>query len=178
MQPGLVSKGFCDLKIAPREWLNVNATAGANGESIVQFELKPNKYWIGFQFTPDSYKMIETGKTNASGDYIEIIVSGIMNHLSVAAQQVLQTIRYHELVGFCRDSKKRIRVIGDASAGMIMAFTNDQQSDHGVIDISFTMDSLIPAPSFITSDNTSEDYLVTEGGDFLLTDNGDKIKGG
>jgi hypothetical protein len=176
LRPGYTTKGLCDIKVIPREWVKITKTPGIGGSVVSKMDLLPGRHWIAMKFIPESYKIAEDLKTNTSGDYIEVNISGTMNHLSYDAQQVLETLRYHELVVYCTDTLKQSKVAGDNEKGMRLSYLHDQAGSKDVAEINFILETTSSAPYFQPGPGAEQQFIGTEDGDFILTEDGLKLE--
>lgn len=140
--------GICTIKIIPKEWLQRNWTVDFATGNILSINLVPGKDFIALNLISETYKFVENPKSNKSGTYYDISLSGNSNDIDSAALQALNTYRYHEWVVLFRDKKNRQRIAGNFTAGMIFEFNNAQENDGGgkqKLDIKFTIQQEDPA---------------------------------
>lgn len=169
----LHSAGLVSMQITPREWLAADPVIDfETGRVLETIQLKPNRFWLSVQFTPASFSFAENPKDTKSGDYYEVSTGGLLNTFNYALQQVLETIRYSELVVTVKDKNKRRKIIGDTQAAMELKVTHTHQSEPGIekvqLDLTYSAEGL---PPYYNPDNTPDalgNFLVNSTGDFLL----------
>jgi hypothetical protein len=145
LQKGSTNHGIVSVRAVPKEWLaNEPSVDFATGKIIKPVLLAPGKNWIGLQFTESSYKYDEKPKSNKSGSYYEITLSGSLNNYDSQLQQVMETLRYHELVAVVMDRNKRMKLAGSTTSGFVFSPTNNMYA--AVVDL--IMESEAPAPFY------------------------------
>lgn len=140
--------GICTIKIIPKEWLASNWTIDFATGNILSIDLIPGKDFISLNLIRESYKYNENPKSNKSGTYYDISLSGSSNDIDSPTLQALNTYRYHEWVVLFKDKKNRQRIAGNFTAGMFFEFNNAQENDGGgkqKVDIKFTIQQEDPA---------------------------------
>jgi hypothetical protein len=128
--------GMCIIQVAPKEWLASDATIDfATGAITVLPAFIFGRNWITLTFSPTSYDFNETPKSGRQGSFIETVIAGTANNIDAATLQILQTLRYHQLVCVATDRRKKVRMTGDKNNAMIFQYTvkntntgNGQQS--------------------------------------------------
>lgn len=119
MKTGVLKSGIVTLQVAPREWIDtVIEVDFDSGKIKTAVSFITGKDWLTLAFASKSYDYNDTPKSNKSGAYREITAAGILNNYDADVQQVIDTLRYHELVVMLMDKNKRIRLIGNTEAGM------------------------------------------------------------
>lgn len=149
---GAYTVGICSIKIAPREWLTANPIIDfSTGKITTALSFLSGKDFIEISLLQDTYIYDEKPKLNKEGSYFELSISGILNDISAATQQILNTYRYHEMVVIFEDKQKRLRIGGSKDAGMLFQWNNKETSAAGgnqVVSISLDMQSEYPAPFY------------------------------
>lgn len=129
---GVHEGGIIEVTIVPKEWISdIPVYDFKTGKVIEPLSLLPGKYFIVLTLTPESYEYDEKEKINKSGSYYEVSMSGTTNYLDASLQQVLESLRYHELVAIVTDKKRRKKLVGDKYAGMTLQISHKQTSAQG-----------------------------------------------
>lgn len=121
--------GIVSIALAPREWLAAEPVVDFNtGKILVPLSFVAGKSLLPFQLVPDGYDYTEKPKSNKSGSFYEVSCTGTLNALTPEGQQVLESLRYHELVAVVKDRKKRNKLIGTKTAGAVLQVGYRQNS--------------------------------------------------
>lgn len=148
-----VSKGplkprICSILMAPKEWLVTDLVIDFNtGTVLSDLTLQAGTGWLLLELTPESYDFEETEKSNRSGDYYTILITGTSNTITPQMQQVLNTLRYNQMICQVKDKWGRIKIVGDKNKAAIFQFSHVNK-DVETVNISLTLDSEYPAPFF------------------------------
>lgn len=174
---GLHKAGIKHLQITPREWLAEDpAIDFATGQVLNTPTLKEGKFWLLLQLTRKSYEFNEVPEGSKSGDFYKITVGGLLNTSNAAIQQVLETIRYSELVMIVNskyDSKRKI--IGNTQMGLRMRITHTEKNapdSEEKVQLDFIAETEGLSP-YYNPDNASLEYgnfLINNDGDYLLVE--------
>lgn len=144
--------GICTLQVAPREWLNADPIIDFNtGKVLAAVTLKTGKAWLTLDLLQDSYDYNEKPKSSKSGMFYEISLSGTLNNFPAEVQQVLESIRYNEVVAIVKDRNKRTKLVGNTAFAMLLTYTNKNTNNQGgtqSITIDMVMESEAPAPFY------------------------------
>lgn len=143
--------GICTIKLIPKEWLANNWEIDFATGNIITIPLEPGKDFILLKLIESSYKYLENPKSNRSGSYYELSLTGTSNDIDSATLQTLNTYRYHEWVVLFKDKKGRQRIAGNFTTGMQFEFNNAQENDNGgkqKADVKFTIQQEHPASFF------------------------------
>lgn len=145
LKPGAVTHGIVSVKVVPREWLAADPVIDFNtGKVITAVSLAAGRSWILLDFAATTYKYDEKPKSTRSGSFYEISLSGSINNYDSAMQQVMDSLRYHELMAIVLDRNKRIKLAGTRDAGFGVSPANNVYSAH----IEMVMESEFPAPFY------------------------------
>lgn len=173
-QKDIHSAGIWKMQITPREWLSADPVIDfETGVVLNAVTLLPNKFWLQLQLTPRSYDYQEIPKTTKSGDYYEVSAVGLLNTFNSQLQQVLETIRYSEVVAVVYDRNKRRKLAGTSSAGMKLSVTHFHKNAPVAVQqlqISLASQSEY-LPPFYNPDNTPDilgNFLIDANGNYLL----------
>ena len=146
---GAVKTGLCKILIAPREWLiNTVDIDFTTGKVISEIAFIFGKNWIELQFTPLSYDMQETPKTNRAGEYIETVIKGTINNTEADTLQVLNTLRYHEFIVVAQNRNGLKKILGDTEKGMIFSFGTKNPHNNLFAEVLFNIDTEQAAPIY------------------------------
>lgn len=167
------SAGLCGIQITPREWLVQDPVIDFESGRVLQAPaLKSDKYWLYLQLTPPSYNYEENPKASKSGDYYEVSASGLLNSFNYQFQQILGTLRMHELVTVLTDRNQRRKIIGNSENAMKLAVTHTHNNKPGEEKLSLDFACQCEAlPPYYNPDNTPDtigNFLINSNGDFLL----------
>lgn len=146
METGAKKSGLVSVRVAPRDWLVTYPLIDFNtGKATSAVLLEEGMQWLTLEFTEPSYLYDESPKSNKSGDFYEITISGSLNNYDADVQQVLETLRYYELVAIVMDRKKRMRLVGNGEVGLKLSPPSKKiQNTSGgqeIIQIQMLMDS-------------------------------------
>lgn len=175
-QQDIHTAGIWKMQITPREWLASDPVIDFETGIVLQaVALKANKFWLAVELTPRSYDYQETPKNVKSGDYYEISATGLLNTFNSALQQVLETIRYSELVAVITDRNKRRKLIGNTTAGMKLSIThNHKNAPAGLETLQLSLSAqLEDLPPYYNPDNTPDilgNFLIDSNGNYLLVE--------
>lgn len=151
--PGVGNYGIVSIQVVPREWVDGTITIDfATGRVVDPILLLPGRDWITLEFTQPSYDYEEKSKSNKSGSYYEITCGGILNYNDADTMQVLETLRYHQLVAIVKDREKRLRLVGDNDNGLTLSKSFKQQNINSgteVVQIDMMMESERSAPYYV-----------------------------
>jgi hypothetical protein len=133
--------GICEIKIVPREWIIYTPVIDFNtGKVTTALIFIDSLNWLVLQLAPDSYSYIEKPKTNKTGSYFEINISGLINYFDAALLQQLETIRYNEVVALVKDNKGQYRLVGTKEIGLQLEIGNVQSNKQdGLLEVSIEM---------------------------------------
>jgi hypothetical protein len=119
--------GIISIQIAAKEWLDDDIVIDfLTGKVTSAVTFLSTHNWLTLTFTPNSYEYDEKPKSNKSGSYYEVSAAGIINYVDAALQQVLETLRYNQLVCLLTDRNQQLKLIGNKNFGMI--FTIEQKN--------------------------------------------------
>jgi len=140
--------GITNVKVAAREWLTHDAVIDFETGKIITPIISSR--WLTLEFTADSYEYDEKQKSNKSGSYYEISLSGLINNYDAPLQQTLNTLRYHEFVAIVLDCNRLMRFVGSKEAGLVFSVNNKTQNSarRQMAEVLLTMESEDPAPFF------------------------------
>ena len=133
---GLQVSGICLLQVAPREWLATDPVIDfTTGRVTTPLSFIAGKSLLTLELTADSYDYTEKPKSSRGGTFYDIGCVGTLNELTPESQQVLESLRHHELVLITKDRKKRLRLIGTKAAGCVLQVTYRQASTSGGVEV-------------------------------------------
>lgn len=125
LKPGSTNAGLSRIQFAPKDWLyndfEVDFLTGAVVNAITLID---GKSFYELQFTPFSYDYDEKPKSVKNNTGIETIITGLINDLDNNQLQIIETLRFSELIVIATDRLKRKRLIGNGEYGMILTFEN------------------------------------------------------
>lgn len=149
---GAFSSGICKIKMVPKEWLSEPIEIDfATGKVIQKILLVEDKEWISLELAENTYDFEEKPKSNRDGDFYEILIQGLINSISPELLQILQTIRYHEMVAIVMDKQRRWKVVGNSDAALLFRFGNRESNNQGgqqICSIDLSMQSEHPSPFY------------------------------
>ena len=152
LQTGILNTGIYTVHVAPREWLAYNiAIDFSTGKVTREATLLPGKNWLLLEFAPQSYDFDEKEKTNKSGSYYDISIVGDLNKYDAAVHQVLETIRYHELVAIVTNRNRLKQIVGNMEAGLRRTFNSKKLNNsygHEDLHIELRMEAEDPSPFY------------------------------
>lgn len=143
--------GICNVKVAPREWLTEDPVIDfTTGKILTAAAFIAGKTWLTLEFVAQSYDYNEKLKSNKSGSFYEISLSGVLNKYDADVQQVIDTIRYHEMVALVKDKKNKTKFLGNTQEGMAVAGDHTIKNNPGEerLQINLFMESEAPAPFY------------------------------
>lgn len=152
LQPGAHTGGIFSIFVIPKDFVTADPVIDFNtGKVTTALTLADEKDWQELQFTPDSYDYDETPKSPRTGTYYEITLKGVLNNVTPDTQQIINTLRYHELICLVKDRQKNIKLVGDRQFGMILQFNSSNLNTSGgkkTIPVVLSFDSEHPAPFY------------------------------
>ncbi|HVZ97978.1 MAG TPA: hypothetical protein VG847_13945 [Chitinophagaceae bacterium] len=173
-QESIHSAGLWKVDITPREWLYADPVIDfATGTVLNAVTLKANKFWLRMQLTPASYDYSETPKNVKSGDYYEIALSGLLNTFNPPLQQIIETIRFSDIVAIVFDRNQRRKLFGNTNNGLKLTVTHSHKNTPAGVEqlaISLTGQSEI-LPPYYNPDDTPDiegNFLIDADGNYLL----------
>lgn len=129
---GVRHAGICTIKIVPREWIVADPVVDFNtGKVLTALQLLNGHTWLTLEFAPTTYEYEEKPKSNKSGSYYEVTLSGIINKYTWDVHQVVETLRYHECVAQITDRYKKTKLVGDKESGLIVTVGNNVKNTQG-----------------------------------------------
>ncbi len=129
---GAFSSGICKIKMVPKEWLSEPIEIDfATGKVIQQILLVEGKEWISLELSENTYDFEEKLKSSRDGDFYEKLIQGLINNITPELLQILQTIRYHEMVAIVMDRQRRSKVVGNFDAALLFRFSNRENNNQG-----------------------------------------------
>lgn len=124
--------GIVQIQVAPREWLTADPAIDFNtGKVPAAIVLQPGKQWVVLDLIADSYDYQEKPKVGKGGAFYDVSIGGTLNGLDAVMQQVLETLRHHELVVVLKDKQKRQKLVGNRTAGCLLQVAYREQSKNG-----------------------------------------------
>lgn len=153
LAPGAHHGGIFKVLVTPKEVLAADPVINfATGAVTTALTLLGGFSWYEFQFTPESYTYEETPKAGREGNFFEISIKGIINTNTAYYQQVLNTLRYCELVALVTDREKNTKVVGNTARGMLMQYspnTNNASPGLKTIQVTLTYQTEESAPYYV-----------------------------
>ena len=150
---GTVNAGLCKVLIAPREWLQYPIERDFNnGNVVIPIVLDSGREFYEIEFLPETYEFEEKTKTGKAGSYFDTSVQGIVNNITPELLQVLETLRYHEVVAILKDRQRRLKVVGNKDKALTFRVSNKEISNNGgnqVVAIEMFMESEQLAPFYV-----------------------------
>lgn len=129
---GANRSGICEIKLVPREWLQQPIVPDFNTRIVYgEILLQPDRAWITLELAPETYDFEEKPKSSKGGSYFETSASGNLNDITPENLAVLETLRNHEFVCVLKDRQRRLRVVGNADAGLIFRAGNKIENKNG-----------------------------------------------
>ncbi len=149
---GAYFAGISKIKIVPREWITEPIEIDfETGKVINEVLLAEGKQWLNLELTENSYDFEEKIKSSRSGEYYDIVIQGTINNISPELLQILETIRYHEMVAVAMDRQRRWKVIGNKDAALLFRFSNKENNNQGgqqICSIDLSMQSEHTSPFY------------------------------
>ncbi len=125
LKPGAHNGGIITIQVAAKEWLSSDPVISfMSGKVTTAITLLEGFNWLTLEFTPGSYTYDEKPKQSKPGTYYEVTAAGIINYSDPDLQQVLQTLRYHQVVAIVTNRNKFRKVVGNTEYGMIPQIGN------------------------------------------------------
>ena len=148
---GRYKAGICSIYIAPKEWItNLPDPLFATGIITTAPTFEEDRAWLQLELTEPSYEYDEKPKTAKAGPFFDIVAEGVINDITPALQQTLETYRYHQFMALVKDRQGQYKIVGTPTEGMELAYRNLQNNDSGGqqrVSITLTM-STVAAPPF------------------------------
>jgi hypothetical protein len=175
-QKQIHSAGLWYLQITPREWLAKDPVVDfETGRVLEALQVINDKFFLSLELTPPSYDYKSIPKATKSGNIYNISLSGLLNTFNYSLQQVLESIKYSELVVVLTDRNKRRKVIGDTQSGMELSITHTHKNaprgeEQIQLDFTYTSNN---QPPYYNPDNTPEttgNFLIDSNGNYLLVE--------
>ena len=142
LTPGAHNKGLVSIKVAAKEWLsNTVLIDFATGAVSTAITFLTGKGWIDINFIPGSYTMDEIPKISKNGTAYEITIAGTINNNDVSIQQIIESIRYNELIIIATDKNGDRKITGNTLKAMLPSFINKTISSSQQINASFSYES-------------------------------------
>lgn len=153
LAPGSHKGGIVSILVIPKEFVTANPVIDfATGIVTTALTLAAGAAWRQLIFTPYSYNFDESPKSSRPGSFFETTVKGTVNNLTPQLQQLLNTLRHHELMAQVIDREKNIKLAGNTERGMILQFNPTNTNAGGgvkTLPVTLTIQTEDPTPFYI-----------------------------
>ena len=142
-------KGITKIQVAAKEWVsNTIDIDFSTGKVITALTFVAGCGWEEIQFIPGSYNFEEKSKDTKNGSVYDITVTGIMNNNDAATQQLIESIRNHELIVLVTDKTQAIKLAGTLDRGMIAKFSPKTNSNTEQIEFTAAVENEFLTPYY------------------------------
>lgn len=114
-----VNGGICNFRIAPREWIDNDASIVFEKNIINTIPtLLPNKQWIIIESLIESIAFDEQSKDSDAGIFYQAKLQSIINGSNADLNSLLNTLPYYEYVVIFTDKNAVVKVLGNKNKGL------------------------------------------------------------
>lgn len=139
---GVLNKGIVKIKVAAKEWVTNSVLIDfSTGAVITALTFSTGKGWKEIELAPYTYDYEEKPKLTKHGTVYEAIASGILNNNDTTTYQLIESIRYHELIVLCIDKVGDTKIIGNTEKGASIFFGQKTGSSSEQISVSISLET-------------------------------------